>query len=153
MKSALLLGILFFATTGKINSQNPIASQSPSYREASAWIIEFMRTKYGATDRYMEHLADDWKAALDEAKKQGLVLSYKAFIGPPANKEDWDVMTMIEVKDLTSPTEFYNRLGAIHAAIIGSNARDEEATKKRSDIREVLGMKVVREAVLLPHQK
>ena len=67
--------------------------------------------------------------------------------------EDWDMMTMIEVKDLTSPTEFYNRLGAIHAAISGSKARDEEATKKRSDIREVLGMKVVREAVLLPHQK
>jgi len=62
MKSALLLGILFFATTGKITPQNPIASQSASYREASVWIIEFMRTKYGATDRYMEHLADDWKA-------------------------------------------------------------------------------------------
>jgi hypothetical protein len=69
-----------------------------------------------------------------------------------SNKEDWDVMTMIEVKD-TSPTEFYNRLGATHAAISGSKARDEEATKKRFDIREVLGMKVVREAVLLPHQK
>jgi len=63
------------------------------------------------------------------------------------------VMTMIELKDVTPPMEFYNRLGAIHAAISGSKPRDEEATKKRSDIREVLGMKVVREAVLLPHQK
>jgi hypothetical protein len=97
-----------------------------------------MRTKYGATDRYMQHLADDWKVTLDEAKKQGLVLSYKTSIGPLANKEDWDVMTMIEVKDLTSPTEFYNRLGAIYAASIGSQASAKWESDKRSDVREVL---------------
>ena len=153
MKTPIALAIFFFAATGSLTPQTPAASQPPSYREGSAWIVEFMRTKYGATDRYMEHLANDWKAALDEAKKQGLILSYKAFIGPPANKEDWDVMTMIEVKDLRSPTEFYDRLGAIYAAIIGSKARAEEATNKRSDIREVLGMKVVREAILLPQHK
>jgi hypothetical protein len=62
-------------------------------------------------------------------------------------------MTMIEVKDLRSPTEFYDRLGVIHAAIIGSKTRAEEASDKRSDIREVLGMKVVREAILLPQHK
>jgi hypothetical protein len=112
-----------------------------------------MRTKYGATDRSMQHLADDWKITLDEAKKQGLVLSYKAFIGPPANKEDWDVMTMIEVKDLTSPTEFYNRLGRIYAASIGSKPSAKWESDRRSDVREVLGMKVVREAILLPQHK
>jgi len=153
MKPPIALAIFFFAATGSLTPQTPAASQPPSYREGSAWIVEFMRTKYGATGRYMEHLADDWKAALDEAKKQGLILSYKAFIGPPANKEDWDVMTMIEVKDLRSPTEFYDRLGAIHAAIIGSKTRAEEASDKRSDTREVLGMKVVREAILLPQHK
>jgi hypothetical protein len=130
IKSLLLLGVLLLASNCNLTGQTSPGPEKPAYREGSVWIVEFMRTKYGATDRYMEHLADDWKAALDEAKKQGLVLSYKAFLGPPANKEDWDVMTMIEVKDLTSPTEFYNRLGAIHAAIIGSTTRDEEATKR-----------------------
>jgi hypothetical protein len=98
MKSALLLGILFFATTGKITPQNPIASQSASYREASVWIIEFMRTN-------MERQTGIW-STWRMIGRPHLVLSYKAFIGPPANKEDWDVMTIIEVKDLTSPTEF-----------------------------------------------
>ena len=153
MKPAVFLAILFFATTGKLTPQTPTASRAPAYREASVWIVEFMRTKYGATDRYMEHLADDWKAALDQAKKEGFVLSYKTFIGPPANKEDWDVMTMIEVKDFTSVTDFYNRLDRIHDAIVGSKAQAEEAAEKRSEIREVLGMKIVHEAILLPRQK
>ena len=148
VKLALLLGIFSFVISSNLTAQSPAASQRASYREGSVWIVEFMRTKYGATDRYMAHLADDWKAALDEAKKQGLVLSYKAFISPPANKDDWDVMTMIEIKDSMSPTDFYHRLGDIHAAIVGSKTRSEEASDKRSDFREVLGMKVVREAIL-----
>jgi hypothetical protein len=95
-----------------------------------------MRTKYGATDRYMQHLADDWKITLDEAKKHGLVLSYKTFIGPPANKEDWDVMAMIEVKDLTSPTEFYSRLGRFMLPASGqSRTRNGSRTEDRTFVK------------------
>lgn len=56
---------------------------------------------------------------------------------------------MIEVKDFTSVTGFNNRLDRIHDTIVGSKAQAEEAAEKRSDIREVLGMKIVHEAILL----
>ena len=79
-----------------------------------------MKVKYGMGDDYLHSLALTWKAENEEAKKQGLILSYKILSGAAANETDWDLMLMIEFKNMSSLDNVDEKFRAIDAKIYGT---------------------------------
>ncbi len=64
----LVLGLFLVA------AQPSIAQEKP-YREGTVWSVSFIRVKPGMFDVYMRDLAVQRKKLMDEAKKQGLIVS------------------------------------------------------------------------------
>src|SRR6266404_462845 len=100
MKKYLILAAtaaLFVAWSGLCSAQ----SDAP-YTEGPVWQITMVKTKYGMTDDYLKGLAKTFKGTLDEAKKQNLILDYKILLGDVATPNDFDVLLMVESKNMAA---------------------------------------------------
>lgn len=125
-------------------SANCWAAERP-YTEGSVWSLTFVRVKPGLNEPYLHDLADHWKKVMEEAHKQQLVVSYKIFSGIPANREDWDLMLLVELKNWAALDGLSAKFETIVEKLIGPETTQTEMMIKRADMREILGTKDVQE--------
>lgn len=144
-----LMSILFAAAL-LLSLSLPARSvaQGLPYTEGSVWSIGFVKTVPGMTNDYYKNLADNWMKMNEAAKKEGLVLSYKVLYGPAANTEDWDIMLMIEYKNMAAMDGMAEKMEALSGKLMGSQDTRRVGAVKRNEIREILGGKLVREIIL-----
>ena len=146
MKKYLILAAsmaLFTAWTGLCSAQ----SDAP-YTEGSVWDITMVKTKPGLDDQYLKGLAKTFKGSLDEAKKQKLILSYKILIGSASTPNDFNILLMVESKDMAALDNGREKFDPIAKKIGGSVEEQEQTMIKRLDIREIVGDKLMREITL-----
>jgi len=144
-----LMSILFAAAL-LLSLSLPARSvaQGLPYTEGSVWSIGFVKTVPGMTNDYYKNLADNWMKMNEAAKKEGLVLSYKVLYGPAANTEDWDIMLMIEYKNMAAMDGMAEKMEALSGKLLGSQDTRRTGAVKRNEIREIVGGKLVREIIL-----
>ena len=146
MKKHLTLAItaaLFTVWSGICSAQ----SDAP-YTEGSVWQITMVKTKYGMSDDYLKGLAKTFKGSLDEAKKEGLVMDYKILIGDAANPQDFDIMLMVESKNMAAFDNAREKFDPIARKVEGNADQQRATAVKRLDIREIMGDKLMREVTL-----
>ena len=146
MKKYLILTAsvaLFTAWAGLCSAQ----SDAP-YTEGSVWNVTMVKTKPGMDDQYLKGLAKTFKGNLDEAKKQKLILSYKILIGSAATPNDFNILLMVESKDMAALDNGREKFDPIAKKIEGSVEEQEKTMTKRLDIREIVGDKLMREITL-----
>lgn len=101
MKSAVmftaLLTFFCFFPIDKISAQ-----VDDLYFEGTVWTLTFVRTDANKGDEYLKGLANTWVANMEEAKKEGLIVSYKILSGPASNKDDFNLILMIENKNMAA---------------------------------------------------
>jgi len=123
-------------------------AQEMPYKDGTVWSVTFIKTKPGMSDDYLKSLAATWRKVNDAAKKEGLILSYKILSGDAANRDDWDLLLMVEHKNMASLDGLDEKYQAISAKIEGSEEQQKAIMSSRVDMREILGSKLLREIYL-----
>ena len=107
-----------------------------------------VKTKPGMSDDYLKGIAKTFKGTLDEAKKQVLILDYKILIGDASNPQDFDILLMVESKNMASFDNAREKFDPITNKISGSIDQQRATATKRLEIREIMGAKLMREITL-----
>ena len=120
----------------------------PPYKEGSVWHLSFIKVKAQLYDEYFRDVLPNRKRVLDEYQKQGLILSHKILSGSASNESDWDVLLLVEYKNWAALDGLDAKTAPIDKKVFGDRAQTVQLLVKRSDLREVIGQKIVQE--LLP---
>src|SRR5207302_6745415 len=144
-KSLILVAgvVLFAAFAGLCSAQ----SDAP-YTEGPVWNITMVKAKYGMGDEYLKGLAKTFKGSLDEAKKQNLILDYKILLGDAATPQDFDILLMVESKNMAALDNAREKFDPIARKTVGTTDQQQAMAVKRLDIREIMGSKLMREITL-----
>jgi hypothetical protein len=110
----------------------------------SVWTVDFIRLKPGHNLEYGRELAATWKKMLDEEKKEGRVLSYKILTGMPSNRDDFTHMLLTEFPNY-GVFDQQEKMDAVVKKVVGSLGGLNEMFRKREEIRENMGTRMLRE--------
>ena len=140
----VFLALLFFIPFDQISAQ-----EEDLYDDGTVWTLTFVRTGANKSDDYLKGLANTWVASMEEAKKEGLVVSYKILQGTAANEDDYNLILMIENKAMADfdPDEARDaKWDAIEKKVRDKMGEQFDKTVANYDeIRNLLGTKVMRE--------
>ena len=124
------------------------AQSDAPYTEGPVWTITMVKAKSGMTDEYLKGLAKTLKGTLEEAKKQNLVLDYKILLGNAATPQDFDILIMVESKNMAALDNGREKFDPIARKTVGTTDQQQAIQVKRLDIREITGTKLMREITL-----
>ncbi len=124
-----------------------VQAEAP-YTEGSVWQVTMVHTKPGMSDDYLKGLQKSLKTTLDEEKKQGLIVSYKILLGQAATPGDFDIINLVEFKDMAALDGLREKTDPIATKLIGSDDQQRQGAMKRAEIREIVGTKFMREITL-----
>jgi hypothetical protein len=124
------------------------AQSDAPYTEGPVWNISLIKAKPGMVDEYLKGLAKTLKGTLEEAKKQNLILDYKILLGNAATPQDFDILVMVESKDMAAQDNVREKFDPITRKVVGTTDQQQAMAVKRLDIREIMGVKLMREITL-----
>jgi hypothetical protein len=108
--------------------------------------MSFIRVFPGQDETYLNSLKNSWKAVHDEAVKQGLILSYKILEGNATTPEDWNLILMVEYKNLASMEGTDEKWDAIQNKVSSADDR-KKLMESRVSVRSMYGNRLMREIV------
>jgi hypothetical protein len=142
-----LIFILSIAVSTALTELCRAQSDAP-YTEGPVWTVTMVKAKTGMSDEYLKGLAKTFTNAMDEAKKQNIIMDYKILLGNAATPQDFDILLMVESKNMAALDGLREKTDPIARKIQGTPEQQLATQTKRLEIREILGTKNMREISL-----
>jgi L-rhamnose mutarotase len=149
MQTQRILGICLVVSLLLLGASVYAQVTRPTH-EGTVWTLSFIHVKPGMNSAYEKYLASDWKKMEDDLKAAGITLSYKVITTEAHSPTDWDLMLMVEYKDMASREANADKADALLQKMFGGDEKVMQGFKDRSEIREVIGTRVAREMILEP---
>ena len=148
MRITKKLQIVALAALSLAISSLCLAQSDAPYTEGPVWNITMVKVKPGMGDEYLKSLAKTPKLSLEEGKKQNLIVDYKILLGNAATPQDFDILVMVESKNMAALDNGREKFDPIARKVVGTTDQQEALQVKRLDIREIVGTKLMREITL-----
>ena len=124
------------------------ASTGAPYIEGPVWTITMVKTKSGMSDDYLKQIGQSVKPVMEEEKKQKLILDYKILDGDAMGAQDFNILIMVQYPNMAALDGLRDKTDPIIEKVMGSEDQRRATAVKRLDIREILGVKTMREITL-----
>jgi hypothetical protein len=131
---AAMCCLVTFATPAAFAAERP-------FTLGSVWTVTLVRVKPGMDVTYLRDLAANWKHVMDEAHSQQLIVSYKILDGNLPGKDEWNMMLLVEQKNWAAFDGAGDKFDTIVEKMVGPEKAQMESLIKRSDVREIVGVR------------
>jgi hypothetical protein len=118
------------------------------YTEGPVITAQYIRVKPGHFDEYMAFLAGPYKQLMEGQKKAGVVTGWTVYSSDNRDEDDWNILLTTTYKNMAALDNLRDRADPIEKQVYGSIEKSSEAMVKRSEMRDIVGNRVLRELII-----
>lgn len=123
-------------------------AQDRVYDDGTVWDVSYVKTEPGQFDAYLSNLNQNWKRMMEAAKAEGHILSYMILASQPSNRDDWDLMLLVEYPNMAALDNSREVFERNAREVLQTNPEERSrATVERRKLRELVGGKLARQLV------
>jgi hypothetical protein len=128
----------------------PAEAQQASrpYTEGPVTDVQFIRVKPGHFDEYMTFLAGPYKQLQEAQKKAGVITGWAVYSSANRDEDDWNIALATTYKNMAALDNLRDRVDPIDRQVYGSTEKSSEAMVKRSEMRDIVGNRLLRELMI-----
>jgi hypothetical protein len=136
------------STSSTTTSTTAKTSAGAPYTEGAVWTLTMIKTKTGFDDDYFRQITGTVKPIYDEEKKQKMILDYKILMGDPHGRDEANIIIMVQYANMAALDGLRDKMDPLIEKVMGNEDQRRATAVKRLDIREILGVRTMREITL-----
>jgi hypothetical protein len=123
-----------------------VRAQEMPYKEGPVVDVTPIRVQDGKWFDYWHFLETHWKVEMEEAKKQGLVLSYSVYSAVPRTPQDANLILVVTYPSYATLDGLDDKMSVIEKRLFGNSPeKSDQEAGARTPIRTILGDEFLRE--------
>jgi hypothetical protein len=123
------------------------AAADRPYSEGTVTVVSSIRTLPGMHDAYLRYLATTYRANMEAAKKEGIILGYNVYETSPRSPDDPNVYLTVTYKNMAAMDGLDDRMEPIMQRSFGDESARSKAAIDREKMRRPIGQEMIREVV------